>query len=65
MLDRRVSVVCVVVELALPFHTPEVAGDGSTVEPHQLHSVTATPFSTGTPLSRLTLNTHTEQRYLY
>jgi hypothetical protein len=33
------------------------AGDGSTVEPHRLHSATATPFSTGTPLSRVALYT--------
>ena len=36
------------------------AGDGSTVEPHRLHSATATPFSTGTPLSRVTLYTHSQ-----
>jgi hypothetical protein len=33
------------------------AGEGSTVEPHRLHSATATPFSTGIPLSRVTLYT--------
>jgi hypothetical protein len=33
-------------------------GDGSTVELHRLHSATTTPFSTGTPLSRVTLYTH-------
>jgi hypothetical protein len=36
------------------------AGDGSTVEPHRLHSATATPFSTGTPLSRVALYTHSQ-----
>jgi hypothetical protein len=30
-------------------------GDSSTVEPHRLHSATATPFSTGTPLSCVAL----------
>ena len=36
------------------------AGEGSTVEPHRLHSATATPFSTGTPLSRVALYTHSQ-----
>jgi hypothetical protein len=36
------------------------AGDGSTVEPHRLHSATATPLSTGTPLSRVALYTHSQ-----
>jgi hypothetical protein len=36
------------------------AGEGSTVEPHRLHSATATPFSTGTPLGRVTLYTHSQ-----
>ena len=36
------------------------AGEGSTVEPHRLHSATATPFSTGTSLSRVTLYTHSQ-----
>ena len=35
------------------------AGEGSTVEPHRLHSATATPFSTGTSLSRVALDKHT------
>jgi hypothetical protein len=30
------------------------------VEPHRLYSATATPFSTGTPLSRVTLYTHSQ-----
>jgi hypothetical protein len=35
-------------------------GDGSTVEPHRLHSATAAPLSTGTPLSRVALYTHSQ-----
>jgi hypothetical protein len=33
---------------------------GSSVEPHRLHSATATPFSTGTPLSPVALYTHSQ-----
>ena len=36
------------------------AGEGSTVEPHRLHSATTTPFSTGTSHSRVTLYTHSQ-----